>query len=437
MREGTPAYYKLYIQAMIFLFSAGDKQSFGVSENQLFREGIEYFTQGYALCILVVMIGFGESMHAQTFIPGNTYYDSTGFVEYRAGNLPIVISAPHGGSLEPDSILDRDCTNCVYLQDRWTQQISEGVYDTIVAQTGCYPHVIINLLHRIKFDANRDVGDAADGNATVEQAWRGYHQLVDSAKVKVERDYGRGLFLDMHAHGHPNQRIEVGYLLTAEELRQSDSTLNSPSLNDESSLRTLVIDNIQGLQHAELIRGEYSMGSLLTDAGFPAVPSTDDPFPLADERYFIGGYNTRRHGSRDNGGHIDAIQLELNQDIRATDSIRQVLVDAIATSTLEYVDLHYNDAFGEEYCGLLVDSEDTDAEVPNFKVYPNPAHQQIFIEGSIDRLDIEIYNAMGQRVLSETWMGQTVSITHLPDGWYTIQLRTEDISVISKLLITK
>jgi len=415
----------LYLQAMMSSFKANFTQSFGFGESCM-------------LCVLVLLVGFGESLTAQTFIPGNTYYDSTGFVEYRAGNLPIIISAPHGGSLEPDSIADRDCTGCVYLQDRWTQQISEGIYDTIVAQTGCHPHVIINLLHRIKFDANRDVGDAADGNPTVERAWRGYQELVDSAKTQIERDYGRGLFLDIHAHGHPNQRIEVGYLLTAEELRLSDSTLSSPSFADESSLNTLVVDNIQNLQHAELIRGESSLGSLLSDEGFPSVPSSSDPFPLEGERYFIGGFNIRQHGSRDNGGAIDAIQLELNQDIRATDSIRQVLINAIASTTLDYIDLHYNDAFEEEYCGLLVNNDEAYNINPNFKVYPNPMSTQLFIESSIDELEVYLYNAVGQRLLSTLWTGQAIDVAHMPKGYYVIELKYEGrIVEVETLIVTK
>jgi len=87
---------------------------------------------------------------SQTFIPGNIYLDSTGYVAYRAGNLPLIISSPHGGSLQPDSIPDRTCSGCVTVGDAYTKTIAEGMYDEIFKKTGCYPHVIINLLHRKK-----------------------------------------------------------------------------------------------------------------------------------------------------------------------------------------------------------------------------------------------------------------------------------------------
>jgi hypothetical protein len=56
--------------------------------------------------ITVVLILITQSIFSQNYIPGNTYYDSTGYVKYIAGNLPLIISAPHGGSLEPTSIPD-------------------------------------------------------------------------------------------------------------------------------------------------------------------------------------------------------------------------------------------------------------------------------------------------------------------------------------------
>ncbi|MFK8057611.1 MAG: T9SS type A sorting domain-containing protein [Saprospiraceae bacterium] len=388
------------------------------------------------LLLGLMLFCFGESLIAQTFIPGETYYDSTNYVEYRAGNLPIVISAPHGGSLEPATIPDRDCNNCVVLKDSWTKPITEGVYDAIVEQTGCYPHVIINLLHRKKFDANRDVGDAADGNLTVEKTWRGYHALIDSAKAQVAKDYGRGIFFDMHGHSHTVQRIELGYLLSGGELRLTDSVLNTSEFIEESSLKTLAGDNIQSLIHSELIRGETSFGTILTYDGFPSVPSVQDPFPMEGESYFSGGYNTQRHGSRDNSGPIDGVQIELNRDIRFNDSTRQVLIQSLATSIVEYIDQHYNSEFGEPYCGLLVNNENGNLDAPNFTVYPNPTHNQFFIESSFEEASVVLYNSLGQHVCTKAWNGQPITVEHLPKGFYLVQLRDRDKIVgVERLIV--
>lgn len=305
------------------------------------------------LYLLTLFLTFSASLTAQ-YTPGTTYFDATGYVEYRAGNLPIIISAPHGGSLEPASIPDRNCSGCVYTKDSWTQTIAEGMYDEFVAETGCYPHLIINLLHRKKFDANRDIGDAADGNTTVEQAWAAYHDFIDAAKAKAEQDYGAGLFLDIHGHAHTIQRIELGYLISGSELGLSDAALNTNTYIEESSIRTLAGTNIQSLSHAELLRGSQSFGTLMDNRGFPSVPSAADPFPQSGDPYFSGGYNTVRHGSRDDAGNIDAVQIELNQDARFISANREMLIDSLTASANEYFDFHYNDQYLGNFCNLIL-----------------------------------------------------------------------------------
>lgn len=301
-----------------------------------------------------LLLFFFNTTTAQ-YVPGSTYLDATGYVEYRAGNLPIIISVPHGGNLEPASIPDR--TSGTLIKDSWTKPIGEGMYDALFEQTGCYPHLIINLLHRKKFDANRDIGEAADGNPIVEQSWAAYHDFIDASKAQVVQDYGRGLFMDIHGHAHTIQRIELGYLLSGSELRLSDANLNMVTYIEESSILTLEGDNIQALTHAELLRGEDSFGTLLDDKGFPAVPSFTDPFPDVGEDYFSGGYNTARHGSRDNAGEIDAIQFELNQDVRFNATTRAMLIDSLSTAANEYINLHINDQYLGNFCNLILPVE--------------------------------------------------------------------------------
>ncbi len=123
--------------------------------------------------IILGLLVWAETTFAQTYTSGNTYYDSTGFVEYRAGNIPIIISAPHGGILEPTNIPDLSCngTPSSFI-DSYTKQIAEGLYTTIFQETGCYPHVIFNLMHKKKFNANRDITKAACADSIVEQAWQ-------------------------------------------------------------------------------------------------------------------------------------------------------------------------------------------------------------------------------------------------------------------------
>ncbi len=376
------------------------------------------------LITLITCLAFINVGKSQSFIPGNSYLDLTNYVEYIAGNLPVVISVPHGGYLEPSSIPNRSCSGCSYVRDSYTQELANEIKDAFFQKTGCYPHIIINLLHRKKFDANRDIGDAADGNATVEAAWYNYHNFIDTAKHHIAANYNRGMFFDLHGHGHTIQRIELGYGLSKTELQLSDANLNTSTYVNESSIKLLTSDNLQNLTHAELLRGDLSFGTLLDNKGFPSVPSKFDPFPQSTEPYFSGGYNTRRYGS-ENADTLDAIQIECNSGIRFNASLRQNFADSVTQSMLKLIDLHYMDNFEGNYCNLLTSTESTFSNAVDIKIYPNPSCQEIFIENhQLNAGKIEVFNTLGQPVLfTNLEIGTNrITINTLNNGFYWIRI---------------
>lgn len=361
---------------------------------------------------------------SQAYVPGQIYYDSTGYIAYKAGNLPLVLSAPHGGHLKPSSLPNRNCTGCTYVKDAYTQEVAEGLYKALVKQTGCYPHVVINLLHREKLDANRNIGPAADGHPVAEKAWRAYHRFIDSAKSSIVNGYNRGLFLDLHGHGHSLQRIELGYALSASELRLPDSSLNGATLVQESSIRGLVSTNLFQTTHTELLRGPKALGSLLEADSLPAVPSAGNPFPLSNEPYFSGGYNTYRHGSRNDTLGIDAIQVEFNQSVRFDSLSRENLVARVISAVNQFIDRHFEDRYMGNFCGLLSTPEQGSAKNSKaLEIYPQPVEAFLQIEGLTGPVEVKINNLPGQTWYWENFTEDRLNVDFLPPGFYLIQFR--------------
>ncbi len=151
---------------------------------------------------------------------------------------------------------------------------------------------------------------------------------------------GRALYLDIHGHGHEEQRVELGYLLNGAALRQDDDVLNSDDTIDSTSIRTLFRDNEAEMTFVELLRGPKSYGAMLEARGFPSVPSASQPAPEPDWAFFSGGYNTRRWGSRD-GSDMSGIQIEGNQDARFDPATRLDFAYALVESSLEYLREHF------------------------------------------------------------------------------------------------
>ncbi len=274
-------------------------------------------------------------------IPAAGLNDGTdGYIDFLPGNMPLVISIPHGGYMMPDEIPERPCVNCAKNQDIYTLEIGLGIRDAIFRQTGHYPYVIINNLHRTRLDPNRNIAEASDGNKNAELVWHQFQNCIDSACTEVESKFGKGLYIDLHGHRHLIKRTELGYLISSEELQLENELLDLDSFVEFSSIRSLVSSNLNKLSFSDLLRGKDSFGGLLEKRGYPAVPGPGIPYPGPDEPYFSGGYNTTRHGSSQ-GGMIDGLQIELDEDLRRDMSKRDKLVADLACTMVEFLKIHY------------------------------------------------------------------------------------------------
>lgn len=267
-------------------------------------------------------------------VPGQSYYGRSEYVQFYPGELPLVLSAGHGGDQRPAEIPDRSYGTTG--QDLNTMDLALRVRQTIKDRTGYWPHLVVSRLHRIKLDPNREIVEAAQGSMPAERAWWEYHSFLKKARQMVEAQQGEGFYIDLHGHGHTIPRLELGYLLTSSQLALSDAALRD--LSSQSSLKALA--QKAGVDFVELIRGPTSLGALLTAEGFPSVPSPGDPAPGADP-YFNGGYSTVMHGSR-NGGTVSGVQIECNYTgVRDTSLNRQAFAEALAASLAVYFPAHF------------------------------------------------------------------------------------------------
>ena len=261
------------------------------------------------------------------YIPGQHYGDTLGYVDYLAGNTPVIITVSHDGTLTPSSIPDR--TYGVTTRDMNAQKVAERfAYHFVQRSGGLFPHVIVSNLHRTKLDPNREVVEAAQGNLGAVQAYNAYHKFIQTAIDTVETYFNSGVLLDLHGHGHDIQRLELGYLLDSNDLDLGNVQINAPTYAEKSSISQ--ITSLSPATFSEVLRGPTSFGGLIvtksytySSAGtgsvvytFDAVPSTTSSSPGTDP-YFTGGYTTSTYAV----GEINVIQIEANYD-RARDTAR-------------------------------------------------------------------------------------------------------------------
>lgn len=372
--------------------------------------------------LLIFPVLFVLNISAQT--PGVSIFyqqyvgDTRQYIEYIEGDLPIIISAPHGGvklsgstvggtfyADNDNTLPDRSCG--VNERDDNTDILVREIQNEIFNLTGCYAYVVINNLHRSKLDPNREINEATCGDQDAEDHWNAFHNFLDQASNDVETKWGKGLFIDLHGQSHSIARVELGYNVSSNQL--NNSNLDDVTIVNNSSIKNLVSNNLTGINHESLIRGTNSFGAMLKDSdatfynnninpgcgvtsGYRAIPSNfdegssnscDDTQPFSNA-YFAGDfYNNLRHGSGDSvvddgsggstggGGHIDGIMSEVNRRVRDLgtyngnfyDSRPQTLVPFAkdyAGVILNYIDVHYNDFAKFSYSTSSYDVLDTD-----------------------------------------------------------------------------
>ncbi len=288
----------------------------------------------------------------------------------------LVITSPHGGDRRPSYIPDRQTSGpycpsdgCSTDKDTNTLEISQSLQAKFISNYCRVPYLVVNHLHRIKLDANREVWEAAQNNSIAEEAWLHFHNLTNHAQLVLRSQYGtatnangisgvRALLFDMHGYagldwvpvdGSP--LVQWGYRLSAE-------TTLDPNQYCPIDVRT---GTIGSFTHARdmpnntyecLVRGLGSLASRVSTLvdGMGGLNSTnplcglgtpsyeyESPWALARDpnhchrvtidpasacHYYSGGYDVEVHERMNwretpiSGEHFNSVQAELPRCIR-------------------------------------------------------------------------------------------------------------------------
>ncbi len=298
-----------------------------------FRSVIPKLRRSTSLATLL-LCAIASSAEA-TLKPGQTYFDADRFVEYQAGALPIIFTAPHGGKLTPRTIPDR--TSGVTMSDAYTQELARAVNAEFLRRAKQPPHVIISLLHRKKLDPNREIKEAAQASPVAERAWVQFHESIKESIRVALLTHGFAFIVDLHGHGHAIARLELGYGVDGAYFNQTDAELDAAIRDTRSTLNELAL---RSPSFAEIIRGPRSFGALMQAAGFRSVPSPRDPGP-GNFPYFNGGFIVRTYAGKGRG--VDGVQIEAPRDgVRETEETRAKFAAALFDTLATFLAEHYS-----------------------------------------------------------------------------------------------
>ena len=228
----------------------------------------------------------------------------------RGGALPIILTAPHGGTATVGLVKEREAG--IKSRDGLTLEVAEGLEKRLAQRLGAAPYIVAARFHRKYIDANRASYEAYEDPAA-RAAYDAYHQHIREYLAEIRTRFPNGaLLLDIHGQG-------------------SDPDVLFRGTNDGRTVWRLT------QKHGSVaLTGKDSVLGALASRGYSINPPNTPPGRPPEDRRYSGGYTVQQYGSHAPGG-IDAIQLELGVNQRRNAAFVDDLADAVVAFYRAYL----------------------------------------------------------------------------------------------------
>ena len=223
------------------------------------------------------------------------------------GDLPILLTAPHGGRMAVPGVVAR--TAPVLAEDRRdyatgvdgeTDRIALGIAARIKALTQRDVYLVAARFHRRYIDANRPPRRAYDQPAA-QPFYDAYHDPIRRFVDEIRARHPHGLLLDVHGQHKMADALVRG-------------TINGRA-----------VQQLVARAGVAAVTGPNGLFGQLEREGFRVFPDNSvPPAGRSEDAGFSGGYTLGRYGSHAAGG-IDAMQLEFGTDYRRKATIGEAI----------------------------------------------------------------------------------------------------------------
>ena len=222
----------------------------------------------------------------------------------RPGTLPILITAPHGGTLAIPGVPER--TRGIRSRDTGTLEIALALEKQLEQALGERPHLVAARFHRKYLDANRVARDAYESDAA-RPAYDAYHDSIRGYVREMKARFPEGaVLLDIHGQAQDPRVIHRG-------TRDGDTVFGLLRRHGEPALTGPL----------SLFGGMAARGLKVFPSGTPLGRPPEDP-------RWRGGHTVHAYGSGQGG--LQAIQIEYGLDLRHDPQV----VAATAAALVEF-----------------------------------------------------------------------------------------------------
>ena len=244
------------------------------------------------------------------FVRSGVAADPESFIIARAGNLPILLTAPHGGLDGVSGVAMR--SRGTTATDARTIELTEALATQLQKALGAQPYVVAARFSRKYIDANRAEAEAFD-SPEAKPAYDTYHDRIRLFIREIRQRFPQGaLLLDIHG--------------------QSDD----PSVVHRGTRNGTTAAALVRTHGPAALIGTNSIFGALQGKGYKVFPPNTPIGDPPEDRRFNGGYTVHTYGSGNADG-IDAIQIEIGRNLRTDSSFVAALGEAIIVFYRSYL----------------------------------------------------------------------------------------------------
>jgi glutamine amidotransferase-like uncharacterized protein/N-formylglutamate amidohydrolase len=244
--------------------------------------------------------------------------DLSQWVHTQIGELPIILSAPHGGNVDVPDVPSRKGEGMAtggagffVGRDSGTEELAHEVSLAIQERFGKLPYTVISRVHRRYLDPNRPA-DIAYEDPKVKPIYDHYHKTLGDYCQQIVEKFQGGVLIDIHGQGSRRDTVFRG-------------TKNG-----------LTVTHLRETYGEAAHVGPRSLFGLTQARGWTVHPNSLDG---KEQAGYTGGYIVQTYGSH-RTSPIDAMQLEFGAEYRVKSrrvQSAQVLADALAEYANSYL----------------------------------------------------------------------------------------------------
>ncbi|MFX0071464.1 MAG: N-formylglutamate amidohydrolase [Candidatus Hermodarchaeota archaeon] len=237
------------------------------------------------------------------------------YIKYKKGSIPLILSVPHGGTLECKEIpkrvegifgIDKNTISVAHEFIKYIEKFSKLYYSTKKT-----PSYVMNRVHRSKIDVNRTKSEAYYKNSHIaNRIYDFYHKKIDELIRSNLKTFNKSILIDLH--GFEKDKRPTGY-------RDVDIVLGTNNL--ASILNSIPI---RRRDRDKNLRGEII--KKLLEFNIQIAPGHS----RRGEYILTGGFITQKYGAS-SISNSQAIQIELSDRIRVHDrDLKAKVLNALA-----------------------------------------------------------------------------------------------------------